>query len=158
MYLQQQQQQQDTVMMVTTIEEPDDSSDLMHHLEDAAINTGPTASAYNAYADRYPLLYFAEYRSNNPIIVGNYDTNDTIMESEEQEQQVQIQRGSFHEKNKNTIISTYSTLEPISEDEESDDDDNDTEEESGNRIIEEMNMTRVGGGLQLHGCTSSYKK
>jgi len=86
---------------------------------------------YHPY-DYNPLLYFSEYNnSNNPKVLGiDDDDNDG------------------HTVNSDNNSDTISEL---SEDED------DNEEESGNKIIEKMNMTRVGGGLQLQ-IRNQYQK
>mmetsp|Transcript_20999 Transcript_20999/g.24240 ORF Transcript_20999/g.24240 Transcript_20999/m.24240 type:complete len:160 (+) Transcript_20999:157-636(+) len=123
--------------VIVTIEEPDDTSDVMLHLEEAVVplyaatlpTTATTTSApvydnhdlfYNHF-DYDPLLYFAEYNKNNPIIdnVDNDDKNDIdiIMEcSAEAEEVHRIRKGSFEKKDTTTPF--HYSLEPISESDE----------------------------------------
>mmetsp|Transcript_18821 Transcript_18821/g.19097 ORF Transcript_18821/g.19097 Transcript_18821/m.19097 type:complete len:160 (-) Transcript_18821:192-671(-) len=120
-----------------TIEEPDDTSDVMLQLEQAVVPlyaaTLPTTATitsapvydnhdlfYNHF-DYDPLLYFAEYNKNNPIIdnVDNDDKNDIdiIMEcSAEAEEVHRIRKGSFEKKTTTTPL--HYSLEPISESDE----------------------------------------
>ena len=129
--------------VIVTIEEPDDTSELMFHLEDAVVvyaslptGSGTAAPAAPSAAqdlfyhhfDYDPLLYFAEYNTNNPIIGNatndnddnnNNDTNDSIMACSaeaESEEVHRIRKRSFEKKT--TATAFQYSLEPISESEE----------------------------------------
>mmetsp|Transcript_18819 Transcript_18819/g.19095 ORF Transcript_18819/g.19095 Transcript_18819/m.19095 type:complete len:155 (-) Transcript_18819:192-656(-) len=121
---------------IVTIEEPDDTSDLMLHLEDAVVYAslpvGTASSAFDNHDlfyhhfDYDPLLYFAEYNKNNPIIDNgnengndddkNDDTNDNDIIMEPAEELQRIRKGSFEKKN--TTTSLHYSMESISESDE----------------------------------------
>mmetsp|Transcript_35921 Transcript_35921/g.36359 ORF Transcript_35921/g.36359 Transcript_35921/m.36359 type:complete len:114 (+) Transcript_35921:374-715(+) len=86
---------------------------------------------YHQY-DYDPLFYFAEYNQNNPLLMigstANNDTRNDTMIIIESEEELQIRKGLFHNKNLINRTPSLSSLEPISE---SDNEDEEEEEEEG---------------------------